>query len=173
MDIRLKHMHKKDLIFIQGGITFIRKWIPGYISVLYIKVSLLQRENTKKNRGIVRHTDVISENKHWKCPLMIPLQTILALNRRQRDETVFKLCHFYWLSICLILTVFRFVGAKLHFRFHNLSVFWHAFLLNKLCQISERYSIKCVVFLTHILSRILHKYESVAFRQLTRAQNTI
>ena len=42
---------------------------------------------------------------------------------RQRDETVFKLCHFYCLSICLILTVFRFVGANLHFRFHNLSVF--------------------------------------------------
>ena len=38
---------------------------------------------------------------------------------RQRDETVFKLCNFYCLSICLILKVFRFVGAKLHFRFHQ------------------------------------------------------
>ena len=28
----------------------------------------------------------------------------------------------------LILTVFRFVGAKLHFRFHDLSAFGHAFL---------------------------------------------
>ena len=39
---------KKDIIFIQGGITLSRKWIPWYISVLHIKVSLLQRENTKK-----------------------------------------------------------------------------------------------------------------------------
>ena len=37
---------KKDLIFIQGGITLSRKWIPGYSSILHIKVSLLQRENT-------------------------------------------------------------------------------------------------------------------------------
>ena len=78
MDIRLKHLHKKDLIFIQGGITLSRKWIPGYISVLHIKVSLLQRENTKKNREIVRYTDIISENKRWKGPFMVPLQTILA-----------------------------------------------------------------------------------------------
>ena len=77
MDIQLKHLHKKDLIFIQGGITLSRKWIPGYISVLHIKVSLLQRENTK-NIEIVRHTDVISENKLWKGPFMVPLQTILA-----------------------------------------------------------------------------------------------
>ena len=69
--------------------------------------------------------------------------------------------------------VFRFVGAKLNFRIHNLSVFWHAFLLNKLCQIFERYLTKCVLFLTHILPGILDKYESVAFRQLKRAQNTI
>ena len=39
---------KKTLIFIQGGITLSWKWIPGYIAVLHIKVSLLQRENTKK-----------------------------------------------------------------------------------------------------------------------------
>ena len=77
---------------------------------------------------------------------------------------------FYCLSICLILTVFRFVGAKLHFRFQHLSVFGHAFLMNKLCQIFERYLTKCVLFLTQILSGIHHKYESVAFRQLTRAQ---
>ena len=77
------------------------------------------------------------------------------------------------LSICLIVTVFRFVGAKIHFRFHDLSVFGHDFLLNKLCQIFERYLTKCVLFLTHILSWILHKYESAAFRHLTRAQNTI
>ena len=38
----------KNFIFIQGGITLSRKWIPGYISVLHIKVSLLQCENTKK-----------------------------------------------------------------------------------------------------------------------------
>ena len=38
----------KNLIFIQGGITLSRKWIPGYLSILHIKVSLLQRENTKK-----------------------------------------------------------------------------------------------------------------------------
>ena len=69
--------------------------------------------------------------------------------------------------------VFRFDGAKLHFRLQNLCGFGHAFLLNKLCQIFERYLIKCFLFLTHILSGILHKYESVAFRQLTRAQNTI
>ena len=37
-----------------------------------------------------------------------------------------------------ILMVFSFVGAKLHFRFHKLSAFWHASLLNKLCQIFER-----------------------------------
>ena len=42
---------KKDLIFIQGGITLSRKWKPGYLSVLYIKVSLCQRENTKKSRN--------------------------------------------------------------------------------------------------------------------------
>ena len=29
------------------------------------------------------------------------------------------------------LTVFSYVGAKLHFRFHKLSAFWHALLLNK------------------------------------------
>ena len=51
MDIRLKHLHKKDLIFIQRVITLSRKWIPGYISVLHIKVSLLQRENTKTLRN--------------------------------------------------------------------------------------------------------------------------
>ena len=48
MDIRLKHLPKKDLIFIQSGITLSWKWIPGYLSVLRIKVPLLQRENTKK-----------------------------------------------------------------------------------------------------------------------------
>ena len=78
MDIRLKHLHKKYLIFIQGGITLSREWIPGYTSVLHIKVSVLQRENTKKNRQIVRYTHVISENKRWKGPFMVPLQTILA-----------------------------------------------------------------------------------------------
>ena len=140
---------------------------PAYQGFFVAKLRIL------KHRGIVRHTDVISENKRWKCQLMIPLQTILAKKPRQRDETVFKLCHFYCLSICLILTVFRFVGAKLHFRFNNLSVFWHAFLLNKLCQIFERYLTKCVLFLTYILSGIPHKYESVAFRQRVRAQNTI
>ena len=31
----------------------------------------------------------------------------------------------FCLSICLILTVFRSVGAKLHFRCHNLSAFFH------------------------------------------------
>ena len=43
--------------------TFSRKSIPGHKLVLHIKVSLVQRENIKKNRKIVRHTDVISENK--------------------------------------------------------------------------------------------------------------
>ena len=80
---------------------------------------------------------------------------------------------FYCLSICFILMFFRFVGAKLLFRFHKLNAFWHALLLNKLCQIFERYLTKCVLSLTHILSGIMRKYESVAFRQLTRAQNTI
>ena len=103
---------------------------------------------------------------------MIPLQTIFAWNPRQRDETVFKLYHCYCLSICLILTVFSFVGAKLHFRFHKLSAFWHASLLNKLCQIFERYLTKYILSLTHTLSGILHKYKSIALRQLTRAQNT-
>ena len=84
-----------------------------------------------KNREIVRYTDVISKNKRWKGPFMIPLQTILAKKTSQHDETVFKLCHFYCLSICLILTVFRFLRAKLHFRFQNLSVFGHAFLLRQ------------------------------------------
>ena len=32
----------------KGGIGLSRKWIPGYTSVLHIKVSLLQRENTKQ-----------------------------------------------------------------------------------------------------------------------------
>ena len=124
MDIRWKHLHKKDLIFILGGITLSRKWIPGYISrYLCCNVRIL------KNQEIVRYTDVISENKRWKGPFMVPLQTILAYKPRQRDETIFKLCHFYCLSICLILTVFQFVGAKLHFRFQNLSVFGHAFYL--------------------------------------------
>ena len=104
---------------------------------------------------------------------MKPLQTIFAYKPRQRDETVFKLCHFYCLSISLIRMVFQFVGTKLHFRFHKLSAFWHASLLNKLCQIFERYLTKCVLSLTQTISGILHKYESVAFRQLTRAQNTI
>ena len=47
----VEHLHKKDLIFIQGGITLSRKCIPGYRSVLHIKVSLLQRENTKNSRN--------------------------------------------------------------------------------------------------------------------------
>ena len=47
---------------IQDGISLSRKWIPGHKSVLHIKVSLLQRENSK-NRRIARRTDVISENK--------------------------------------------------------------------------------------------------------------
>ena len=162
-----------DFFSIQDGITLSRKSIPGHKSVLHIKVSLLQRENILKNRKIVRHTDVISENKRLQCPFMIPLQTIFAEKPRQRDETIFKLCYFYCLSICIILMVFSFVGAKLHFQFRKLSAFWHASLLNKLCQIFERYLTKCVLSFTHILSGILHKYESVAFRQLTRAQNTI
>ena len=45
---RLTHLPKKDLIFILGRITLSRKWIPGYLSVLHIKFSLLQRENYKK-----------------------------------------------------------------------------------------------------------------------------
>ena len=77
------------------------------------------------------------------------------------------------LSICLILTVFRFVGAKLHFWFYKLSAFWHASLLNNLCQIFEQYLTKCVLLKAHTLSGILHKYESVSYRQLTRVQNTI
>ena len=104
---------------------------------------------------IVFHTDVISENKRLKCPFMIPWQAVFALKPRQRNETFFKLCHFYCLSICLILTVFRFVSAKVHFRFHKLSVFWHALLLNKLCQIFERYLTICVLSLTHLQSGIL------------------
>ena len=51
--------------------------VAGYKSVLNIKGFLLQRENVKKSR-IVRHTDVISENKRLKCPFVIPLQTIFA-----------------------------------------------------------------------------------------------
>ena len=164
---------KKNPFFIQDVITLNRKWVPGHKSVLHVKVSLLQRENIKKNWRIVRHTDVISDNKLLKCQFMIPLKTIFALKPRQRDETIFKLCHCYCLSICLILTVFSYVGAKLHFRFHKVSAFWHASLLNKLCQIFERFLTKYVLSLTHTLSGILHKYESVAFRQLTRAQNTI
>ena len=128
VDIRWKHLHKKDLIFIQGGITLRRKLIPGYISIMRIKVSLLQRENTKKieeSFGIrMLFPKRSAENVHswypykqfWPKP-------------RQRDETVFKLCHFYCLSICLILTVVRFVGANLHFRFHNLCVFDMLFYL--------------------------------------------
>ena len=46
MDIRLKHLHKKDLVFIPGGIPLNRTWKPGYISVLHIQFSLLQREDT-------------------------------------------------------------------------------------------------------------------------------
>ena len=65
----------KNFFFHSGRITFSRKWIPGHKSILHIKVSLLQRKN-KKNRRIVRHTDVISENKRLKCLFMIPLQTI-------------------------------------------------------------------------------------------------
>ena len=40
---------------------------------------------------------------------------------------------------------FPFVRAKLHFRFHKFSSFWHASLLNKLCQIFQRYLTKCVL----------------------------
>ena len=97
----------------------------------------------------------------------------LTNNFRPKPQTARWKCHCYCLSICLILTVFSFVGAKLHFRFHKLSAFWLASLLNKLCQIFERYLTKHVFSLTHTLSGILHKYESVAFRQLTTAQNTI
>ena len=48
MDIRLKHLHKKDLIFHSGRNNFkseVNTWVK---SVLHIKVSLLQRENTTK-----------------------------------------------------------------------------------------------------------------------------
>ena len=41
---------KKTFVSIQDGITFSRKWIPGHISVLHVKVSLLQRENIKKSK---------------------------------------------------------------------------------------------------------------------------
>ena len=43
----------------------------------------------------------------------------------------------------------------------------------KLCQIFERYLITCALSLTHLLSGILPKYESVAFWQFIRAKNTI
>ena len=78
----------------------------------------------------------------------------------------------YCLSICLILTIFRFVGANLHFRFYKTSAFWHTLLLNKLCQIFEQYLSKCALSLTYLLSRILPKYESCGFRQL-KSENTI
>ena len=126
-----------------------------------------------KNRGLFCQTDVVSGNKRLKCPFMIPLQSVYAYKPRQRDDIFFKLCHFYSLSICLIITVFRFLGAKLHFRFHKLSAFCHALFLNKLCQIFERHWTKCALYLTHFLSGILPKYESVAYRQVTRAKNTI
>ena len=42
---------KKDPFSIQDGINFSRKWIPRHISVLHIKVSLLQRENIRAEYG--------------------------------------------------------------------------------------------------------------------------
>ena len=77
MDIRLKHLHKKDLIFIQGGITLseVNTWV--YIGPAYQGIFVATWENYK-NREIVRYTDVISENKHWKGPFMVTLQTILV-----------------------------------------------------------------------------------------------
>ena len=140
---------------------------PAYQGIFVATCKYLKLE---KSFGIrMLFPKISAEKVHLWCPY----KQFWPKKPRQRDETVFKLCHFYCLSICLILTVFRFVGAKLHFRFQNLSVFGHPFLLNKICQIFERYLTKCVLFLTHILSGILHKYESVAFRQLTRAQYTI
>ena len=72
MDIRLKHLHKKDIILIQCGITLSRKWIPGYISVLHIKVSLLQRENTKENEKLfgirMLFPKISAENVHLWYP---------------------------------------------------------------------------------------------------------
>ena len=68
-----------------------------------------------------------------------------------------KLSSNYAIFIVSPYAVFSFVGAKLHFRFRKLSAFWHASLLNKLCQIFERYLTKFVISLTHTLSKILHK----------------
>ena len=105
---------------------------------------------------------------------MIPWQAVFDYKPRKRDEAFFKLYHLYCLSICLILTVFRFVDAKPHYRFHKLALFdmiyyWISvtkYLSDILQNVSFPWS-------THTLSWILPKSESVAFRQLTRAKNAI
>ena len=102
---------KKPLLSIQDGITFCQKWIPDHTSVLPIKVSLLQRENTKtieESFGIRMLFLKIST----KNSIHDTLRNNFRLKPRQQDETFFKPCHFYLLSICLILTVFRFIGPS-------------------------------------------------------------
>ena len=55
-----------------------------------------------KNRGIVRHMDVISVNKRWKCPFMTPLQTSLPKKtqtaRWNRLQTMSYLLSFHMLN---------------------------------------------------------------------------
>ena len=120
MDIRLKHLHKKLVI------TLSRKWIPGFISVLHIKVSLLQRENTKKIEetfGILMLFPKKSAEMSIHDTLTNNFRLKTQTARWNRLQTMSFLLSIHMLNF----TVFRFIGAKLHFRFHNLSVFWHAF----------------------------------------------
>ena len=137
-DIRLWHLHKKCLFsfwteYFLVGSEYLGVYRSCMSSYLCSNVRIIE------NRGVIHHKNVMSENKRLKCPFMIPLQFVFAQKPRQRNKTFFKLCHFYCLSICLIFTVFRFVGAKLHFRFHKFSAFWHALFFIKSCQIIERY----------------------------------
>ena len=79
MDIRLKHLHKKDLNYFHSGRnnfkSEVNTWV--YIGPAYQGIFVVTWEY-KKNREIVRYMDVISENKRWNGPFMVPLQTILA-----------------------------------------------------------------------------------------------
>ena len=63
--------------------------------------------------------------------------------------------------------------AKLHFRFHKLSAFDMPYYWISYAKYLSGIQKKIVLSLTHIISGILPKYESVAFWQLTRANNTI
>ena len=77
IDIQLWHLHKKGHFSLWTG-----ELLHGY-EYLDIYRPCMSRYlccngRVIKNRGIVRQTDIISENWRSKCPFIISLQTVFA-----------------------------------------------------------------------------------------------